>query len=128
RLFAAGVCALDFSKLGRRIVTIDSIDKYHARLSVTPRRLDDGIQHLSGVQLPDHFTSARIDQVVLLAALDLRHELVGDSDRDIEGVQFQGILFGIYEFFDIRVIDSKNGHVGARPFASELGYLGGEIV
>src|SRR2546426_8517256 len=100
RLFAAGVGALDLSKLGRRIVSVDSIDENHARLTVSPGRLDDSIQNLTGVGLSDDFARSRIDQVVALSLLDLFHECIGDSDRYVEGVQLERILFCGDKLFD----------------------------
>src|SRR4030095_4932671 len=122
-LFTARVGAFDLTQFRRRVITVNAVDEDHSGLTVMPRRLDDSIQHIGRVQLLDYSAGSRDDHDVRLAVLDPDHEFVGHCDGDVEGVQLEWIGFGGDKLFDIRMIDSKNGHVCAGSLATQLGYF-----
>src|SRR6185369_5655661 len=108
RLFPAWIGAFDRPEVGRWIIAIDPIDKDHARLAVAPRGLDYSIQDLARVQSLHDFASPRIDKIVFFSSFYVPHELIGHRNGDVERVQLEWIGFGRDEFFDVRMIDTKD--------------------
>ncbi len=80
RLLAARIGGLVAAEAGHRVVAIRLIDEVDARLSVSPRAVDDSPEYVSRIQLAYRLTGSRAPQVVRLAALHGIHEHVRDRD------------------------------------------------
>ena len=115
-----------------RAVPVHLVEEDHAGLAVSPRALNYLAEHLPGIQMAYHFHFA-----IRIAGIDrgpLRicgptgdglHELVADTDGDIEVVDVSFDLLAVDELQDVRVVHVHDGHVCAIPF-SALRYEGGD--
>ncbi len=70
----------------------------------------------------------RLDEIVRLARLERRHELVGDGNGDVEVRDLGEVFLAGDEVQDVRMIDAQDAHVGAATRAALLHRVGRRIV
>ena len=113
RLFATGIGRLDLADLRRRIgrARVDAVEEDHPRITRAPRRRDDPAEDLARRELAHHGAGVRVDEVVVLAALEGVHESGGRRHRDVE-VGDAAVQLALDELEDVGVIHLEDAHVG----------------
>src|SRR5579875_1391969 len=126
RLLAAWVRAFDRAKAGHRIriAGVDAVDEDDTRVAVLPGVLHQHLEDGARVARPDDLARVRIDQLVLLAALNGAHERRGDRHRDVEVGARRHVGLAGDELLDVWVVDGEDAHIGAAPCAALLDRLG----
>ena len=120
-LLAARIGRLDLADLRRRVgrARVDPIEEDHPGIARAPGRRDDPPEDLARRELAHDRARVRIDQVVILAALEGLHEAGGGRDRDVE-VGDATVQLALDELEDVGVIDLEDPHVGAASGAALL--------
>ena len=128
RLLAAGICRHVLTDVRNRIEAVGFVDEEAAGLTGAPRAVDHLVPDCARVELSGHLAAAGIDQVVARSSPDGRHELVGDSDRDVEVRDLRQVFLAGDELHDVRMIDAQNSHVGAAARSTLLHRVGARVV
>jgi hypothetical protein len=127
RLFAARVGGLYRSEVGSWIVAVDAVDEDDAGVAVLPGVGDDEVEDVPRALAAGDHAVLRVDELVLIVALDGLHEVLGDGDGDVEVGQRAHVRLEGDELLDVGVSHREDAHIGAAAGAALLDRLSGGV-
>ncbi|GBE12491.1 hypothetical protein BMS3Abin13_00781 [bacterium BMS3Abin13] len=126
-LLPAGIGGLKLAKLRRAVGPVRGIYEENPWFAVMPGGVNNLVKNHAGAERVHDITIRGINQFIILTGFNRLHEPVRDGHAEIE-VGKPGLIFlGRDKLQNIRMIDSKNTHIGAPAFPPLLDGLGGGI-
>ncbi len=112
----------------KHVEPVRLVDEEASRLAGAPGSVDHLVPNPASIELTGHLAAAWVDEIVLRPGLHRVHELVGDSNGNVEVRYLRQIFLAGDEVHDVGMIHAENSHVGATSRATLLDRIGRCIV
>jgi hypothetical protein len=120
-LLSAWIGGNDLFTIPQIVLPVDRVEEQNTRISPVPSRSHDHFPEFLSI---DRAVYLFIEyEVEFVASHNCIHEIIRDSNGQVESRQHTFVMFAINEFDDVRVINSENTHLSSPSVTSRTGGL-----